>query len=703
MQIHVQGNQTSVDTYILPVFHKLRFQFGIVPSSQLAVVSKKALRVRETSSLDPHQILRAWLICRLAAGVEPNKLVSELLAAKATNGPCKELILRVLEEFGLHERSGNIDYLSAFASSDRSYPSSLGTSASITSASTTSLSSTLKNRIASLNPKSPNRRTASDDPERWYHRRNKSSFSRLFNTERRPSLPIISSPSLVMSTAFDTWSPETMARRDPIDVCPFSTPRRSTHASLKELGPADLLSTMMTFSSGEDMRVILLDRLLAMRYHLTKRSEDDWFLGKGKSLASEVIDKIEAKLVRSKDVMGLKAIFSDLRRIFRLPEPGPLVSPYRRVSRQFMEKLPTVPLRESISPISFRERDASFDLNQYIADISFDHLRVIGEDCENEPQKRKSLSADSIFTMLTSDTGRTSRTARRASMISSFTIREATREWHAPTQAVAWQIPGKVKSLESFYHERSDEHDLEINHFHRDEHPSSTLDQDQLEAPFARLRPKDFSLPRLERHSAMSTTLSGYDLDLDRRSSFALCNPPPGTYHILEAPFQTPAQLNVQILDLPLSPPPTEKFTPRATMTDDDRSRRRAYRQFAIFDGEQFSPSEESLMSSGSETPRVPPRLSSLNHLPKAKLSGQAPLAHIMSLFTTSSGQIRPTSGLTNDDVVQAVSSMVESEISRLESQGRPWDDDAKGRVAWSIEQVGQMVCFRGLRIRICL
>jgi len=221
---------------------------------------------------------------------------------------------------------------------------------------------------------------------------------------------------------------------------------------------------MIIISDTEDFETILLDQLVVMRYSLADDGSDDWFLGGGKRRAEEVTSGLEAKLVGSRDVIGLKNTFDDIRRVFRMPDvngpsrrAAPTGSPIRKeMPPVILDQFPEVPTCPFMSSFSFRKRNSSFDLDEYIADISYDAEGESGEEGIPPIARRKSSGADTALTMMTTDT--LGRTTQRASLLSSFTIREATREWHAKAKAVAYHTPRKAKSLYILDLEDYDEH-----------------------------------------------------------------------------------------------------------------------------------------------------------------------------------------------------------------------------------------------------
>jgi hypothetical protein len=219
---------------------------------------------------------------------------------------------------------------------------------------------------------------------------------------------------------------------------------------------------MLTFSDPEDMRFILLDHLLGMKYNLSSDSCEDWYLGNGKTMANTIIEELDRKLIRRKDVIGLRGIFTDLREMFNLPQrstPSPTRTPHRqRVKSEYTETIvdtfPPVPPRELASPLPESiDSHASFDIDPYIdmitpiypspRDSQTYSLQLLNpeqdESTTSTPNhRRSSVDADSVLSTTSTATGYQSvfsimgalnmKQNNRISLMNRFTIREATRE-----------------------------------------------------------------------------------------------------------------------------------------------------------------------------------------------------------------------------------------------------------------------------------
>ena len=399
--------------------------------------------VRSNIQFDPQQLVSSWLITRFRAGIEPQLLVDDLVSARdrLRIDEDKETLSDVLSSFGLFGRKTVKD-------------SVLGQSDIITP------NSTLVRDVDSL-PKPFSRRPSMKKPSPitpapgkwWSHRRNNSSSSRLshltpfFAQDRRPSLPAIASPSLISANGLSMPSFQSSSSLSTVE----SVQRISMATYRQSPTVQDLLASLMTYDKPEDLRFILLDHLLGMRYHLTSDT-DDWVLGQGKITADDILSVIETRLVGRRDVMGLKAIFVELRTLFHLPS-GPIPTSgyksHRRTdsavvhfpserdrsslistSSDTPEPPESIHETASISTFGFTDRGVSFDLDEYLDDLASRdgprlELNLVPID-DIASLRRKRTSTGNVSTM-TGFSALTGMTAHRASMLSNFTIRQATR------------------------------------------------------------------------------------------------------------------------------------------------------------------------------------------------------------------------------------------------------------------------------------
>ena len=430
------------------------------------------------------------------------------------------------------------------------------------------------------------------------------------------------------------------------------------------------------------MRHTLLNHLLLMRYRAATELDESWYLGGGKRVADELMTILEAKLVERKDVKGLIEIFDGLRSIFRLPVAPLGETQYRMyLPPVILEHCPDVP-RDSPAFIEIPQRDASFDLDQYLFDITVGSPKDANGNhlipCEHEN------AIENTYTDIQPVLDTQQPFSHRVSLLSSFTIREAKREWPEASTATAYQFPRRTKSLSSSYYDNEGEVLEQL------ESPKAEASEvrtgDGVGLVISPVAPWSTSLRRRERISTLSTSLSADDLGIAKYSYTAL-RPPPRS-----RPYgnSQPASSTIYVREACLSPPPADRLAERVQASDTSLTRRKQNRAYAIVDGEISPTSPYTPLYRAPSTPKVPPRLSSLKSVPRLSPS---PLEQAFSLFAVNAGAVRPREGLSAKEVQDTLSSVITCEMARLEKQKLPWDDEAKRHVAWLIDQVGQLVC----------
>ena len=604
-------------------------------------------------------------------------LVEEILSAQSRmrHDTHKEAITSVLAAFGLSRRTNTENESSRYIDHEFSPPSSVTSSSS-----TTTLVTTPPRSRATSYPKTYSRRTFPAAAHWWSHQRANSSTSKLympsFNDQRRPSLPVISSPTLITSTYSGPSIPQMTMAMNTQNPSIASRLRQSAITTRLRLSSHDSLTAFLTFSDADTMRSALLHHLLATRYRLRGGGSDDWFLGAGKLLAGELVSG-----------------FHDIRTVLHLslmPSRVSLYSASSEAPEMSPERSPSISPLRSLSSGSIRQRDVSFDLEQYIADISHGASEDLDEDDTIRCARRESASADSIFTMTT--TGSVEETTRRASLLSSFTIREATREWHAESTARTLQFPRRA-SLRTFDVEEQDARFERLDPLPSRGRQTDFPEAELLDSPFSVTPPKASQRHFQEHTSARMRPLPASDFGAEDQSPGSPRTPPIRYRSDWDNKYHTSAERKAESLESPKSPTFSDLSTPRACFSDEERSRRRAFRNFAIFDGEQFSPSPTRAVAKTPTTPLVPSRTSSLKQLPPLPTPEHTPLKLVLSLFDGDIFSSRPRKGLTTKETERIFSTLVESEVERVESQGLAWDGQARGHVVWLIEQVRDLVC----------
>lgn len=217
--------------------------------------------------------------------------------------------------------------------------------------------------------------------------------------ERRPSLPTLTpdGPSRVRT-------PTT-----PHSASPCSTPSRSPLAGT----PPEVVSVANTLGLSTEpyTRTQLVDHLLTLRYRLGLDA-DAWYLGNGQDKATSYLDGVESVCP------SLKFTIVQLRDAFCL-SPG--------------DNTPTAS--------NYHVRDVSFDLDQYIADIGPMEDDSTSSTTSSQPlllPQRGSLASIASLNSALTDITRT--TGSRQSVISAFSICEATR---VPVTLSSYQFPMK--------------------------------------------------------------------------------------------------------------------------------------------------------------------------------------------------------------------------------------------------------------------
>ena len=647
LQVQIQSQATPVETIILPILHDVRFQLGFVSASQL-VARLEAKASSRLSALgvgsDPYQLVYAWTTRRLRAGREPQQLVNSLLSAhgRLTGDSQKQALASVMADLGLLGRRQT-------PSEDLESPP-LGTPSPEASSTAATSTSTLAN----------------------------------YKKAKAASLPAMSASSLTMTPVTRNRSPHSVYSHSSSSTTSLSTPGQLVSRAIVQTSVADILSAMMTSSDPEDMRFILLDYLLDLRYRLSENSEDDWFLGCGRRLADEVTQAIEGILAQRQDVMGLQATFTHIRSLFDLPTTAHNDSPTSEARPNVIrEEAPMVPPRTTASPFEVRERDASFDLEQYLADIT--DRGEAGKTEQERPattsSRRASADEVSMLTVLTSDTF--GPLTERGSLLSSFTIREA-----AP-QTVAYQCPRLIESSRVSEPQPDAEASPQVA-TPRQPRLWPEPSQESLDSPYTRLPPRVNELRRRGHMTPLTASSSKVDLACSYRGLHPPLTPPEHGDALA-----TPVPVHKATFDGLLSPPMTDPSTPKARRvepaTDNDPARRQLLRQPAIADGQHHSPSTSQVNS-----PSAAEGLDSkpLPQLPPAEL----PLASIISLFAIGpNGQTQVRSGVSREEVERIFKVVIAAEMERLDADGLPWNSEAKSRVAWLVQQVAEMVSFRSL------
>ncbi|OCF34259.1 hypothetical protein I316_04212 [Kwoniella heveanensis BCC8398] len=606
-ELQVQGHPATMDSTILPIFHKIRFQLGFVTSPQLVTrlnntphldqtitrttypislcvtsgsigsrsVSASASALSDSINLSnsgsgsvaqqhhhhhrqqqPNQIVRAWVQRRLCTGVGYQLILDELSNVKSrlNDDRHREILIAVLDDFGIRSKldEATCDQFGLLWLS----PSPTQTSPTGKRIRPLPLLTSRMRRKRSVNKHHHGHIHA---PKWLSHRRNNSSSSKIslsiHHPEHcRPSLPSSSpvfspSPSFLTSPSTVTFPDESVLRHSTM----HERPRTSFHD--------DLTSSLMSLTDPEDVRTVLLNQLMEMRYHVHGHDDEGWFLGGGREQAEELMGHLEQRMLGKKDLMGLREVFNSMRSAFDLG-PGEKVESFSRPTT-YMSVGTGSKHDTMIGRHSRHGRSVSFDLENYLAELappaashtptSSDenedgHCRfsIQGEEVQTpespvinvistpfSPRRRASAGATSVLTMASMLT--TDSQIDIASRMSCFEIQQAKREFPLQLQAIQFHFPARDIAP------REDEWETY-------KRVSRSVPNLQCSEKYTRLPPRVGSLRKSKMRSSQSLSRlhSVQKLEL---------SPIPAT------PLEYQGQFECQKLDLPSSPGHDPSFT----------------------------------------------------------------------------------------------------------------------------------------------
>ncbi|OCF77599.1 hypothetical protein I204_01591 [Kwoniella mangroviensis CBS 8886] len=522
-ELQLQG--ASGSNNILPILHGFRFQLGFVTCSQLITRfnsnsnSSSLLSIANpTESFDTaatantiHQddptlletFIRSWIHRRLSAGLGYQAISDELsnIKNRIEDRENKDLIDTTLED-----ELGFCNNTSTNLSTDQSgllwsSPSSNPVHPDINIGTTTKTEpEDLYSQLASpsalslLTFRMGRKRSFGYHTPKWlYHKRNNSSSRKLrFPTSDhlRPSSGYFGGTVIPESSSLT--SPSTLTFSCPShgnDDIRQSTLSENTITRQRTTFRDDLTSSLMSLTDPEDVRTVLLNQLMEMRYHLHGHEDESWFLGGGREHAEELLSHLEKKMIGKKDLMGLKEVFVSMRSAFDLPplvntcysaiSSDQLDSPFSRgtvsernsVQRdslnldQFFDEVAQLP--DTLEKSSSRENDDGHYHEAEPEDGRYDHVeptyqpvreegkRILsyggsgkpsqdeghaeGTDTAREPfGRRTSTSAHSVLTMTSMFTTDSQTEGTR---LSCFEIQEAHRQYHTESQAIEYHFP----------------------------------------------------------------------------------------------------------------------------------------------------------------------------------------------------------------------------------------------------------------------
>jgi hypothetical protein len=408
-----------------------------------------------------------------------------------------------------------------------------------------------------------------------------------------------------------------------------------------------------------EVRAALADYLLVLRYRLGSDA-DGWYLGGGQEKAVDFLVSLESK-------EDTKDIVLELRKAFDIP-----LASY---------------IRRSTGPSAFHERDVSFDLEQYIADIGPQGDEEDESDAKSttrrftsrkrrEPKPHLTYRA-SVASIATTATTKSSGSSHQ---VGDFAIMEATRV-PLSIKEVAYRFPDDSALPKTPRMSPSKESGARLGIIPRFSKSMTNL----VEAPtrLRRVTQRLTATPLLPafqespQASPSTTPVVTTQFPATVTTQFPTMTPPLSpaiTDSSTALGGGTPSPPgSVRKITLPL---PVEEFYPtvspeRRRSREHLRSRRQQFRQHVIVDGEHHSPDRKPglLVQDTDDFEKEGTLLSSL--LPLLSASTIATEAHVEERFTF----------------------VFDREVQRALARGELFGPDGRARVIWMLEQVANEVC----------
>lgn len=632
-----------------------------------------------------NQFIHAWAVRRLNASQLPQFVADALFNLRETlnHAPHREVVGSVLKSFGLDGRR-----LSGKESPPRR---NRGTSRSFQSSP----------RI------SPTKRRTMPFPH-WLPRTN----TRFNGEERRPSLPTLLVPA---EPAHISW-PIPMQGQDAgpprsPDGSPCNTPTPTA-------GTSQAASSQLALLDPSSVRTAVVDQILELRYRLGADA-DGWFLGTGQDKAADILNHFPG-------CEELRDTIVELRRIFHLPDPavsnklGLTILPLNPRVDSLAAEQPRIGLHVTTPNLDtvpvIHERDVSFDLDQYMADLSHsdpdtsgstvkaDELTRVEVAVANDEDNAAPLESPGLLvgpgletrSSISSEVSRFSFTSsssalsggRRGSTISDFVICEAVRvavdhgfpfrttEYPVTIDTSPKSVPRHSKSLSmlsdpDMYTRVPELRSRRNSHRHHAAMPSLSAPLSKTEFDFKTMTESDSGDSQGNNPVPLispTPKVSPPGVDFSISPLISPVSSPMGTARPTKK-FRT-------VISRPPSPPPEvessssarERSYQRLSTSPIDRAgsrtptvaspegRSRRHRQMVIVDGEPISPG-----------------------------SNKTPLEVVLTMFSQ-------RKNLTPDAVEQILGQAVQVEEERMTAQDEEFDAEARVRLAWLLEQVANEV-----------
>lgn len=713
-----QGNRPSLRAFVFPIVRRIRFDLGFVTSFQL--VSRLKAHAEHLSpnpsKCDPYHIITAWSLRRLNASTSPQKVYDELvfIRERIRDDRIQQVVEDVMTRLGLEKKDTQdlSDTEIKSSSTVRQLPST--PSKKGFSLFSNSKKAAARKTMIALKP-SP-LRSSSDgrDPS--------SSFLDLpagFNPDRRPSLPMISSMSY-QQTRLNLSSPlksSSLTSFQSADSCDSADSRRSSVQS--QVQTSDLLSQIMTFSEASDVRLILLDYIVETRYRLNNGGEADWYFGSGREQAASTLDTLEGRLVGKRDVMGLEAVFKEIRAKFDIPAPGtPIRIGGRSRRRGTIKRSRERELSQDVPRDIPESRGVSFELDSYYhhhipeedeldQEVEQDTRTEESSSTETVKARRKSTGATSVFSLSSAISTAVAPTEvnARSSFFSNyaFSIREAKVQY--PLEAVAVD-QGRLQTQSDDTLERHLSIPSPYRTFFPSRSESSLADTAHTRMPTPSLRHRREGL---QLHTARVSPTTNNHLGVPRPES------PAGSFHSLLSALDLETSIPIHLLDMFPIPVMSPPLTPLGTTGDQSRARRKQNRQYVVVDQELersphadfqdfpeevSTPTLEPTRKRYTSTNSIPASLSTLDSIdeyPLARLEprSELPLAKLLALFMDPAGPgglAGTAEGTRPEDVRRAAEGFVSGEMRYAEELGSGWDAEDQRRVIWLLRHIAALV-----------
>lgn len=625
---HQLQSSAEAEQVVTRTLRTLRFHSGFVGATQLVTHLNDECAALPLN-FEATVLFTAWIIRRLSAGSEPSSIASELynIRERLTLITQRNNVTNVMASFALNERAAATQW-------------------------TTEASRRRTRTLSRLSFRANKRKTVGLP---WLAKVQQQ------DGDRRPSLPThLSHDDSHALVRMGTFGQSTTEFGQTIAYPPSSmnTPRYhalgmsfNTASSNSDSSHSHSLGMSMRNRSTSDLhhpdasydlRSAMADHLLSLRYGLGIDA-DGWYLGSGRDKAVDFLNSFEVR-------DDAKEVVVEMRHIF-----GIATSP--------IEEEVTFGSPAGLSPTRLHERDQSFDLEQYLADIGVqddddDSIR------STRPRKTTPPKRASLDSVITTSTATSFSTRRRCSSVDHFYICKATR------------VPVKIKNGEHRFPQNA--FDPPSSGGKTPTSESTTVYKNVQASRLSTnlgdgIAPRKSSLRRInQRINGVAPRLPAFHSSTNTGTSSS-----PIKKHAKVPSTEFPAQITPPLspttaseTTATASPPPGSPKAPspclltsrRSTIDERQQSRRLQFRQCVIVDGSQVNPDRTSKDGQGT------------------------PLAVVIALFR------QDFSGVDKAMIEAQLQTAVDLEIRRACHRGEESEAPARARVVWLLEQLVQEV-----------